>query len=27
MTYSSTTGGIDEIVDGTGGPATAYSAE
>jgi hypothetical protein len=27
MTYSSTTGGIDEIINGTGGPATAYSAD
>jgi hypothetical protein len=26
MTYSSSTGGIDNIVNGTGGPATAYSA-
>jgi hypothetical protein len=27
MTYSSTTGGIDEILNGTGGAATAYSTE
>jgi len=27
MTYSSATGGIDEIINGTGGAATAYSAE
>ena len=26
MTYSSATGGINDIINGTGGPATAYSA-